>query len=260
MPMGGWKNPVSLAILCAAFGSPAHAITAALAVKCRQTAFKMAPPRPVGSKHGNAAKERQLFGYCIAHDGQMPEPKDQDDHSSKHSALNTSTEAMAPVQRLHLKGAALQRATTCMAKAIYFEARGEPIRGQIAVAQVVMNRVFSGHYPQDVCGVVYQNADQFNSCQFTFACDGTSTSTIDDTRAWRLANIIAVKMLDGDLYEQDVGASTHYHANYVHPTWVHEMQKNVTLGSQSFYRPTAWGAKGPRWSAAKTPPKKAAKK
>ena len=60
----------------------------------------------------------------------------------------------------------------CLADAIYFESRGEVKRGQIAVAQVVMNRVFSGFYPNNVCGVVYQNSHRNLACQFTFACDG----------------------------------------------------------------------------------------
>ena len=69
-------------------------------------------------------------------------------------------------------GVARAKAEKCLANAVYFESRGESVRGQIAVAQVVMNRVFSPFYPNDVCGVVYQNAHRHNACQFTFACDG----------------------------------------------------------------------------------------
>ena len=63
------------------------------------------------------------------------------------------------------------REEKCLSEVIYFEARGEAVRGQIAVAQVVMNRVFSGKYPNTVCGVVYQNKHRHMACQFTFACD-----------------------------------------------------------------------------------------
>ena len=80
----------------------------------------------------------------------------------------------SPADRLGLVGKPRARAEKCLANAVYFEARGEPVRGQMAVAQVVMNRVFSGFYPNDVCGVVYQNANRHLACQFTFACDGIS--------------------------------------------------------------------------------------
>ena len=78
----------------------------------------------------------------------------------------------SPADRLNLSGAKRVKAEKCLANAVYFESRSEPVRGQIAVAQVVMNRAFSGYYPSDVCGVVYQNAHRHLACQFTFACDG----------------------------------------------------------------------------------------
>ena len=78
----------------------------------------------------------------------------------------------SPAERLNLSGAKRAKAEKCLANAVYFESRSEPVRGQIAVAQVVMNRAFSGYYPSDVCGVVYQNAHRHLACQFTFACDG----------------------------------------------------------------------------------------
>ena len=79
---------------------------------------------------------------------------------------------LTPAQELGLEGKDRAKAEKCLANAIYFEARNEPVRGQIAVAQVVLNRVFSPYYPGDVCGVVYQNAHRRLACQFTFACDG----------------------------------------------------------------------------------------
>ena len=66
------------------------------------------------------------------------------------------------------------RQMRCLAEAIYFEARSEPEAGQAAVAQVVLNRVRSGIYPTDVCGVVYQDANRPFACQFSFACEGKS--------------------------------------------------------------------------------------
>jgi spore germination cell wall hydrolase CwlJ-like protein len=155
----------------------------------------------------------------------------------------------SPAERLHLEGKDRATAERCLANAIYFEARSEPLKGQIAVAQVVMNRVFSGFYPANVCGVVYQNAQRHLACQFTFACDGKSKA-INERAAWARANRIAKQTLDGKLYETAVGTSTHYHAVYVHPNWVHEMKKFVRFGIHNFYRPYAWGngSDEPIWS------------
>jgi hypothetical protein len=147
---------------------------------------------------------------------------------------------LSPADRLNLKGKDYARAERCLANAIYFEARSEPIRGQMAVAQVVINRAFSGFYPNDVCGVVYQNAHRHLSCQFTFACDGKSKA-ITDRRHWAIANRIARQTLDGQVYLPEVGKSTHYHAAYVRPYWAREMRKLVRYGLHSFYRPYAWG-------------------
>jgi hypothetical protein len=147
---------------------------------------------------------------------------------------------MSPADRLGLKGKEYSRAERCLANAIYFEARSEPIRGQMAVAQVVVNRVFSGFYPNDVCGVVYQNASRHLACQFTFACDGKSKA-ITERSHWAVANRIARQTLDGQIYVPEVGKSTHYHAAYVRPNWVREMHKLVRFGLHSFYRPYAWG-------------------
>jgi len=117
------------------------------------------------------------------------------------------------------------------------------VRGQIAVAQVVMNRAFSGFYPNDVCGVVYQNAHRHLACQFTFACDGIP-DVVNDADAWERAKRISRETLDGKLWLPEVAKATHYHASYVRPYWVRAMQKNAKIGLHSFYRPRN-GATGP---------------
>jgi hypothetical protein len=126
------------------------------------------------------------------------------------------------------------------------------VRGQIAVAQVVLNRVFSPFYPNEVCGVVYQNAQRHNACQFTFACDGIP-DIITEPDAWARAKHIARDMLDGKLWMPEVAKSTHYHAYWVHPDWVAEMKKVYKLGVHTFYRPLAWGdgSDEPVWGNAK---------
>jgi hypothetical protein len=147
----------------------------------------------------------------------------------------------SPAERLGLAGKPRAKEEKCLADAVYFEARGEPLRGQMAVAQVVMNRVFSGFYPNSVCGVVYQNANRHLACQFTFACEGKDLSRIDELDMWEQAKRIAKDMLDGKIWLTEVGLATHYHAYWVHPSWVHEMKKMYQLGVHTFYRPRAWG-------------------
>jgi spore germination cell wall hydrolase CwlJ-like protein len=160
---------------------------------------------------------------------------------------------MSPAERLHLDEKGLAKSVKCLTEAIYFEARGEPVRGQIAVAQVVMNRVFSGYYPGTVCGVVYQNANRHLACQFTFACDGIP-DVVREPDAWERAKRIAAETIDGQLWLPEVGKATHYHAYWVHPSWVHEMTKMYKLGVHTFYRPKRWGdgADAPEWGDAAT--------
>jgi len=164
---------------------------------------------------------------------------------------------ITPAERLGLEGKERAKAEKCLADAVYFEARGEPARGQMAVAQVIMNRVFSGYYPNNVCGVVYQNAYRHLRCQFTFACEGKDLSKIDELDMWEQAKTISKDMLDGKIWLTEVGHATHYHAYWVHPSWVHEMKKMYRLGVHTFYRPRAWSdaPEGPVWATVPVPAK-----
>jgi spore germination cell wall hydrolase CwlJ-like protein len=123
----------------------------------------------------------------------------------------------------------------CLAEAIYFEARGESEEGQAAVAQVVLNRVSSGLYPASICGVVYQNRQRRNACQFSFACDGRSLR-VTEPEGWRTAVRIADEVSTGATYLSDVGGATHYHANYVRPRWARSLEKMDVIGHHIFYR------------------------
>jgi spore germination cell wall hydrolase CwlJ-like protein len=157
--------------------------------------------------------------------------------------------AKTPAERLGLfDEKARAKSEKCLAEAVYFEARGEAVRGQIAVAQVVMNRVFSGFYPSTVCGVVYQNKYHHMACQFTFACDNVA-DVVREPDMWDRAKKIAKAMLDGELWLPEVDKSTHYHAYWVHPSWVAEMKKMYKFGVHTFYRPRAWGdgSDAPSW-------------
>ncbi|MGZ5882684.1 MAG: cell wall hydrolase [Xanthobacteraceae bacterium] len=155
---------------------------------------------------------------------------------------------MSPAERLGLDETSRPKSEKCLADAIYFEARGEHVRGQMAVAQVVLNRAFSGKYPSTVCGVVYQNAHRHLACQFTFACDGIP-DVVREPDMWERAKTIAAEMLDGKLWLPEVGKATHYHAYWVRPGWVREMTKMHKLGVHTFYRPRKWGdgEDAPEW-------------
>ena len=158
-------------------------------------------------------------------------------------------EKSSPAVQLGLAGEARAAAEQCLARAIYFEARGEVVRGQIAVAQVVLNRAFSRFYPRDICGVVYQNAHRKFACQFSFACDGEGEE-VNNMTAWDRALRIANGALDGKLWLPEIGKATHYHARWVHPWWVRTMKKVHELGVHTFYRPLRWGdgADEPVWA------------
>jgi spore germination cell wall hydrolase CwlJ-like protein len=121
----------------------------------------------------------------------------------------------------------------CLAQAIYFEARGEPIEGQVAVAQVVLNRLSDRRYPTTICGVVFQNETRRHHCQFSFACDGKSDRPHRGT-AWIRAQYIASLAMNGQL-KNVVGDSTHYHAIYSHPEWAQELAPTVVVGRHKFY-------------------------
>ena len=125
----------------------------------------------------------------------------------------------------------------CLADAIYFEARGEPELGRIAVAQVVLNRLKNPAYPDSICGVVYQNKHRRNRCQFSFACDGVR-ERITSKGAWAEAQALAKRVMEDEktLFIKDVGASTHYHATYVRPRWARHMTKKEKIGRHIFYQ------------------------
>ncbi len=172
--------------------------------------------------------------------------------ASKGQVTGDDQRPKSPAERLALSGKPRAKAEKCLANAVYFESRDEPVRAQIAVAQVVMNRVFSPFYPKDVCGVVYQNAHRHLACQFTFACDGHE-GPITEPYAWSRAQRIARDVLDGKLWMPDVAKSTHYHDSWARPNWIGEMKRMDRLGGLIFYRPRRWGdgAEAPSWGNAK---------
>ncbi len=125
----------------------------------------------------------------------------------------------------------------CLAQAIYFEARGESIKGQFAVAEVILNRVSSPLYPRTVCRVVHQGGS--GGCQFSFTCDGRK-DRIRDQDAYAVAGKIARVMLDGAPRALTDGA-THFHTRNVRPKWSHRMPRTASIGQHMFYRIASGG-------------------
>lgn len=123
----------------------------------------------------------------------------------------------------------------CLATAIYFEARGEAEQGQKGVAQVILNRVEDDAYPDTICGVVFQNENRRNACQFSFACDGRPDEA-SEPKAWRKAQHVAEEVLGGENLVQSIRTATHYHATYVHPYWAPKMKRLSKIGRHVFYR------------------------
>lgn len=138
------------------------------------------------------------------------------------------------------------RASHCLAQAVYYEAGSESEDGQRAVAQVVLNRVRSPAFPNSICGVVFQGAERTTGCQFTFVCDG-SLRREPSSHEWRRAIAVANSALKGSVYAP-VGNATHYHANYVLPYWAASMAKIREIGAHDFYRwPGSWRASTYFW-------------
>ena len=139
---------------------------------------------------------------------------------------------------------------TCLASALYHEARGEPLEGQIAVALTIMNRVTSSAYPSTICGVVYQNSHRYNKCQFSYTCDKRS----DLPR--NLSVFILMHQLSGKILTMaqktdksnqsgltklsptiaNALFATHYHRHDVAPSWSKKLQVVARVGGHIFFK------------------------
>lgn len=122
----------------------------------------------------------------------------------------------------------------CLAEALYFEARGESVKGQFAVAEVIMNRVDSANFPDSVCSVIHQGTGRKYQCQFTYTCDGYK-EVIAEPRAFDLTSKIAHLMVKGAPRPLTSGA-THYHTRAVSPRWSRKFPRTISIGVHHFYR------------------------
>jgi spore germination cell wall hydrolase CwlJ-like protein len=129
----------------------------------------------------------------------------------------------------------ISAALMCLAMNVYHEARSEPVVGQYAVAHVVLNRVQSTRWPDDVCSVVHQGLHKGkHKCQFSWYCDGKSDKAYDDL-SWARSLIVADNVMNGVISDVTNDA-THYHALYVRPYWRKSFEVTRTYGSHRFYK------------------------
>jgi spore germination cell wall hydrolase CwlJ-like protein len=122
----------------------------------------------------------------------------------------------------------------CLSEALYFEARGENVRGMFAVGEVILNRRDSSRYPSTLCGVINQGTGRQFACQFTYTCDGAAEQ-IHEQASWVRVGKVARLLLDGAPRELTDGA-THYHTRAVNPRWARVFPRTASIGSHYFYR------------------------
>lgn len=122
----------------------------------------------------------------------------------------------------------------CLAEALYFEARGESVRGQFAVAEVILNRVDNPAYPDTVCGVIHQGTGRKYQCQFSYTCDGLPDAILERDAFDRVGKVASV-MVEGAPRKLTDGA-THYHNRAVTPRWARSFARTAAIGVHYFYR------------------------
>ncbi len=127
------------------------------------------------------------------------------------------------------RGAQLGEQMRCLAGAVYFESRGEPLAGQLAVAQVIINRAEDRRWPSSYCGVVYQRS------QFSFVRGGRMPSINTSSSAWHRAKAVA-QIADADLWESEAADAVYFHANYVRPRWSRSKTRVTQIDTHVFYR------------------------
>ncbi len=161
----------------------------------------------------------------------VSEPMIQSLPAAEQEAANTNVNAGSLRELVATTDtpATLSEQMHCLAGAVYFESRGEPLNGQLAVAQVVINRADDRRFPASYCDVVYQRA------QFSFVKNGRMPRIKTSSTAWTRAKAIARIAHEG-LWESEAGDSLYFHANYVRPKWSRKKTARATIDTHIFYR------------------------
>ena len=255
------RNPLALrqgaaALACVAAAAVAMPVIAERAAEQRTLAMA----EGVGVDYARRLDARLLSRGDEAAELALAALRDADGSliaSGSTTVASLSEDRSAMVLQASLRGrnsepfqavAGYEREHRCLAEGIYYEARGESREGQIAVAQVIMNRVASSAYPNTICGVVYQGSHRATGCQFTFTCDGSLNSR-PRGRPWRVSREIATEMMAGE-HPDMTGNATHYHTTAVWPRWAPRLIETNRIGAHIFYRypSTAERATMPEWN------------
>ena len=122
----------------------------------------------------------------------------------------------------------------CLTEALYFEARGETVKGQFAVAEVILNRLSSPSFPDTICGVINQGTGRKFACQFTYTCDGRA-EVIRERKAYEMVGKVAKMVMNGMPRTLTDGA-TFYHTKAVRPRWSRVFEQTATIGFHHFYK------------------------
>ncbi|MBY8332308.1 cell wall hydrolase [Qipengyuania pacifica] len=205
---------ITLTILAGAEGSGANAQVAAHATD--QNATEAQLTEEVVPVFVEKAVVQELPG-----DAELP-AEDSTDSASSASSLRELVSTIPTAGRLSDE-------LHCLAGAVYFEARGEPLEGQLAVAQVIVNRAEDRRFPSSYCGVVYQRS------QFSFVKGGRMPKVRTGSAAWKRAEAIA-RIAHRGLWDSKAGDALFFHANYVRPRWSHRKVALATIDTHVFYR------------------------
>ena len=163
------------------------------------------------------------------------------DHDANAGGVQSSTYAMPeraikfPTNvAIHKSAEETQQEIRCLALNIYWEARSEPLDGQVAVAAVTLNRVEDRRFPDEICNVVRQGGEiRRHRCQFSWWCDGKKDEPLE-AEAWRRANTLARLTATG-VIEDPTGGAMWYHADYVDPYWADAKKQVTKIGRHIFY-------------------------
>ncbi len=157
---------------------------------------------------------------------------------------NEAAHAFVPAERLavvtespvELAAMTLAAEQMCLAEAMYYEARGEGVDGQKAVAEVVLQRTHDLAFPKTICGVVHEGAQLRTGCQFTFMCDG-SLKRAKNPVAWRRIRQLATEIMAGAVrLAGETDHATYYHAVEILPPWAEELTRTAQIGNHIFYK------------------------
>lgn len=233
---------IAVATVGASLGLPAvsdHQSELRGEAELREQARRLAAYGDAGLAVRTAAHTPELLDTPWLRNVEYTLRRDLDSSMSRYAMRDRDGAALASLASFRPEQ--IRRAETveaelkCMAQAVFYEAGMEPVEGQIAVAEVIANRVRDHRYPDNVCDVVYQGATRTTGCQFTFTCDGSMKRHTPSREAWERAERIAAHVLM-ELNEEQTGGATHYHATYVDPVWNAGLIRTDRIGLHIFYR------------------------